>query len=182
MALYKQTKESVTVYVKADTLTSSATKKTAEEGQKSKDTKENEDTSEKNKAKVRKAIYHTTKKAVNVAMYTLPNFAVGQFGRMTGDSNYQQMAQRKVEIAQDVGKSLLTPTFTGIGAAAMGLGPVGIALSVGTAAIGVATSLASKYEQRNMQQAVQSLKDNANANYSKARAGTDLTDGRTRLR
>ena len=181
MALYKQTRESVTVYVKADSISSKTEKKTADEGQDEKETTQ-EDSKTRSSKRMQKMALHVVRASTNFAMYTAPNFAVGQIGKMYGDSNYQQRAQRVLEIYQDVGKSVVTPALTGVGAAAIGLGPVGIGVSVATAVLGSAMSTANKYEQRNINNAVQVAKENANANYNKARSGIDITDGRTRLR
>jgi hypothetical protein len=182
MALYKQTRESVTVYVKADSINSTVDKKTAEETQ-GEDKKTDSEKNEKSKALfTKKQVLHFTKKALNTALYTMPNFSVSNLGNFTGDSNFQQVAQRKLEIVQDSAKSVSNPAFAGLGAAAIGAGPVGIGVAASVAMLGTAISIAGKYEQRNINEAIKEAKDNSNANYAKSRSGIDLTDGRTRLR
>jgi hypothetical protein len=171
MAIYnQQINNRLDVYVHADA-TPQAT--SSESSQVDPNAKNEEESREKvNRRKLAKSL-HFTRTAINVATRQVPNFVIGQFGMMTGDSNYQAMSQRRVEQVQDTLGSALN-----IGASAILLGPVGAVIS----AVGVATSLISKYEQRNMQTAMDVWKQEQSVNYNNASSGIDITDGRTRLR
>lgn len=173
MAIYNQQLNRLDVYVHADTLSQGDTAETKSVDPNNKQETQEEESREKiNRRKLARSL-HVTRTVINVATRQVPNFVIGQFGMMTGDSNYQAMTQRNLEKAQDVVGSSL-----GIGASAILLGPLGAVMS----SIGVVTSLVSKYEQRNMQTAMDTWKQEQNVNYNKARAGVDITDGRTRLR
>lgn len=176
MAVYNQNNNSnstLSIYVYAEKLSASDT---ADE--KSTNPSENEeDDSEQgrhkiSKAKLKKSV-NTARAIANISTRQLPNLVIGQFATMTGDSNYQAMVQRNVERFQDTAQSII-----GVGTTAALLGPQAAVF----AAVGVAFSLASKYEQRNIETGLSQWKAQQSINYAKARSGVDITDGRTRLR
>lgn len=175
MAVYNQSNSNnstLSIYVYAEKLSASDT---ADE--KSTNPSDNEEDEEEgrhkiNKAKIKKGV-NMARTLANITTRQLPNLVIGQFGTMTGDSNYQAMVQRNVERFQDTAQSVI-----GVGTTAALLSPQVAAF----AAVGVAFSLASKYEQRNIETGLSQWKAQQSINYAKARSGVDITDGRTRLR
>lgn len=109
------------------------------------------------------------------------NASVGQLGNITGDSNYQASLQRKNDIINDYASSSFNVVSATISGAMIG-GVVGGVAALITSGIGTTISLANKYESRNIENVLSAWKENQSVNYNKARAGVDLTDGRTRLR
>lgn len=165
MALYKQTKQAVTITVVGKGISGGRGKSAATK-------KPNEDSEEEKTRKMNSAKRIAIKTAVNFATRTAPNFIIGNISAYTGDSNFQAEVQRKQEIVSDV----ISTSVNTI---------VGFAINPALGAIQLTTSLVSnamKYEQRNINQSVQEFKQTQSVNYAKARSGIDLTDGRTRLR
>lgn len=119
--------------------------------------------------------------AVNLGMNVIPNAVNGQIANATGDTNYQAYARRQSEIKADVVNPITNISNATISGALIG-GPVGAIMGLVTSATSSIFSLANKYEGRNTQYAIDVWKQNQSTNYNKARAGIDLTDGRTRLR
>ena len=118
--------------------------------------------------------------AVNLTM-SFTNMRINQIANMTGDSNYQDYARRQFEVVEDTSRfatNILTSTASG----AMIGGPIGAGLALATSALTQSFSYAQKYEGRNINNAITQWKENQSINYNKARAGVDLTDGRSRLR
>lgn len=109
------------------------------------------------------------------------NAGIGQLGAITGDSNYQNIVQRQVESGIDTISSIWNIGSATTSGALIG-GPIGAALALASSSLSTAFSLMNKYETRNMQNAISTWKENQSVNYNKARAGIELTDGRTRLR
>lgn len=132
-----------------------------------------------------KRIVHLAQNSIrfvmNVRTNVIPNAVNGQIVNSTGDTNYQAYARRQSEIKQDV----LNPMSNIVNATTSGGligGPIGAVIGFVTSATTSALSLINKYEGRNTQYAIDVWKQNQSTNYNKARAGIDLTDGRTRLR
>lgn len=119
--------------------------------------------------------------AVNLGMNVIPNAVNGQIANATGDTNYQAYARRQSEIKADVVNPITNISNATISGALIG-GPVGAIMGLVTSATSSIFSLVNKYEGRNTQYAIDVWKQNQSTNYNKARAGIDLTDGRTRLR
>lgn len=109
------------------------------------------------------------------------NSAIGQLSYVTGDTNYQAIVQRNSEAKTDVINGVSNVALATASGLLIG-GPVGAAFALAGTAIQQSMSYAYKYENRNIQNAISSWKENQSVNYNKARAGVDLTDGRTRLR
>lgn len=118
---------------------------------------------------------------VNLGINVIPNAVNGQIANATGDTNYQAYARRQSEIKADVVNPITNIGNATISGALIG-GPVGAIMGLVTSATSSIFSLANKYEGRNTQYAIDVWKQNQSTNYNKARAGIDLTDGRTRLR
>jgi hypothetical protein len=111
----------------------------------------------------------------------ISNSAIGQLSNVTGDTNYQAVVQRNFETATDVLNGV-TNTALATASGFMIGGPLGAAFALASTSIQQGMSYAYKYENRNIQNSISSWKENQSVNYNKARAGVDLTDGRTRLR
>lgn len=118
--------------------------------------------------------------AVNLSM-TFRNAAVNQLANITGDSSYQDYSRRQTEILEDTAR-VATNTITATLSGAMIGGPVGASIAFASSALTQSLSYMQKYETRNINTAIQNWKDTQSINYNKARAGVDLTDGRSRLR
>ena len=109
------------------------------------------------------------------------NAGIGQLAYVTGDTNYQASVQREAEVIGDTANSITNVGLATASGAMIG-GPLGAAFALASSAISQSISLAYKYENRNIQNAISTWKENQSVNYNKARAGVDLSDGRTRLR
>ena len=119
--------------------------------------------------------------AVNLGINVIPNAVNGQIANATGDTNYQAYARRQSEIKADVVNPITSISNATISGALIG-GGVGAIMGLVTSATSSIFSLVNKYEGRNTQYAIDVWKQNQSTDYNKARAGIDLTDGRTRLR
>lgn len=132
-----------------------------------------------------KRIIHLSQSAVrfgvNMGINVIPNAVNGQIANATGDVNYQAMARRKSEILADTVNPISNISNATISGALIG-GSIGAVVGFASSAITSVFSLANKYEGRKTQYAIDTWKQNQSTNYNKARAGIDLTDGRTRLR
>ncbi len=117
----------------------------------------------------------------NMSVNVLPTMTINQISNSACDVNYQASMRRKQELVQDIANpvtSITNSTLSG----AMIAGPVGALVGLVTSSVGSIVSLANKYESRNIDYAVKIWKEEQSVNYNKARAGIDLTDGRSRLR
>lgn len=168
MAVYKQTKQSCTVYVVALGGTDEKNTKTADEKQQD----EQEKDTEIKRKRTKQAKISLIKNSSNLITRTMPNFMIGNMSNYSGDANFQAQAQRNLEIVQDISSGVISTVVAGY------LDPT-LALITGTMQI-ISNSL--KREQRNINKGVADWKATQSVNYSKARAELDLTDGRTRLR
>ena len=173
MAVYNQQDNRLDVYIHADSVGASdrPNEKSTNPNDKEENTLDNS-RHKISKRQISKAI-NVSRTMVNIATRQVPNFVIGQFSNMTGDSNYQAICQRNMERFQDVSSAVM-----GIGASAVLFGPAGAMM----AGIGTALSLTSKYESRNIETGLSIWKQEQSINYNKARSGIDITDGRTRLR
>jgi len=106
------------------------------------------------------------------------NYFKNDIGRRTGDTNYQAMVDRSLEIASD-GISLAQSAIMG---AKMGsaLGPAGMLIGgiLGTAASGI--SLGFKYAERERAYQHEMFKENNSQAYNLARANYSALTGRVR--
>lgn len=117
----------------------------------------------------------------NMAFNVIPNAVVNQISNASCDTNYQAIARRQMEIKQDIANPLMSITNATI-SGGMIMGPIGALTGLVTSAATSMFSLMNKYESRNVDFALNSWKQQQSVNYNKARAGVDLTDGRSRLR
>lgn len=106
------------------------------------------------------------------------NYFVGDIGRASGDSNYQAVVSRKIEIATDfmsVGQGILNGAAAGSMA-----GPIGAAIGavIGAASSGV--SLGFKYAERERTYQHEMFKENTSQAYQLSRANYTVATGRAR--
>ena len=118
--------------------------------------------------------------AVNLTM-SFTNMRINQIANMSGDNNYQETVSRQFEVVEDASRfaiNVATSTING----AMRYGIPGAIIYFAVSALSQSLSYSQKYEGRNINNAITQWKETQNINYNKARAGVDLTDGRSRLR
>lgn len=106
------------------------------------------------------------------------NYFISDIGRRNGDSNYQQLINRKLEVAQDwigVGMSISSGVTMGMAA-----GPVGAVVGgvLGAASSGI--SLGFKYAERERAYQHEMFKENNSQAYNLARANFSAMTGRVR--
>lgn len=106
------------------------------------------------------------------------NYYVSDIGRANGDSNYQAIVNRKIEVASDV-LSVGTGTLSG---AAMGAvaGPIGAAVGAVVGLISSGVSLGFKYAERERAYQHEMFQENTSQAYQLARANYTALTGRVR--
>lgn len=106
------------------------------------------------------------------------NYYIADIGRKNGDSNYQSVINRQIEIASDtlsVGSSMLS------GAAAGSMfGPVGAGIGLVVGAVSSAASMGFKYAERQRAYEHEIFKDNNSQAYNLARTSFQGFTGRLR--
>lgn len=109
------------------------------------------------------------------------NYIVGGVGISGGDSNYQDVIERKIEIARDVVNPVKSATMGAFyGFVGSGGNPIGAILGATLNVIPNLTSTTYKYAQRERQYKVDMFKQNNIIEYNRARAGVNLVTGRLR--
>lgn len=106
------------------------------------------------------------------------NYYISDIGRANGDSNYQAVINRKVEVATEV-TGLIQSTWMGAASGSMA-GPIGIAVG---AVVGLASSaigLSLKYGEKNKEYQHELFKENTLQSYQLARANYSALTGRVR--
>ena len=136
---------------------------------------------EKLKKKMTPTNFYALSAGASLAVSTLKqvaNYYISDIGRANGDSNYQAIINRKIEVATDIGSVL---QGAGSGAAAgSALGPVGALVGglIGAASSGI--SLGFKYAERNRAFQHQMFQENIQQNYNLVRANYSVWTGRLR--
>ena len=118
--------------------------------------------------------------AVNLTM-SFTNMRINQITNMAGDSNYQDYVGRQFEVVKDATLFATNVAASTVDGAIKG-GLIGAGIELAISVITQSFSYAQKYENRNINNTITQWKENQSINYNKARAGVDLTDGRSRLR
>ena len=118
--------------------------------------------------------------AVNLTM-SFTNMRINQITNTSGDSNYQDHVRRQFEVVEDTSRFATNVLSSTVSGASIG-GAIGACIAFATSVLTQSISYAQKYEGRNIDNAITQWKENHSINYNKARAGVDLTDGRSRLR
>lgn len=119
---------------------------------------------------------------VNLAIQTTRqvfNYLHSDFGRRYGDSNYQAIVNRRIEVITD-SIGLIGGAISGAGAGVAVGGPVGAAVGavVGVASAGI--NLGFKYAERERSYQHEMFKDSIAQSYNRARAGDNALTGRLR--
>ncbi len=125
--------------------------------------------------------YFAVQQGVSLAVQTgreAINYFVSDIGRSNGDSNYQAIVNRKIEVATDilsVGQGMLSGAASGAVA-----GPVGAAVGavIGAASSGI--SLGFKYADRERAYQHEMFQQNNSQAYQLARANYSALTGRVR--
>lgn len=105
-------------------------------------------------------------------------YQLSGLGYKTGDSAYQDIVNRQVEVFKDAG-NVLSSIAIGATYGSAG-GPVGAVLGACFAAISTSASLASKYAGRERDFSYKAFKAENAIEYKRARASINLTTGRLR--
>lgn len=106
------------------------------------------------------------------------NYYVSDIGRANGDSNYQAIVNRKIEVVTD-GAGFLTSALSGasMGASA---GPVGAVVGAVVGFVSQGVSLGFKYAERERAYEHQRFQENTSQAYQLARANYTALTGRVR--
>ena len=181
MALYQQGKQTLTVIVRGEGVTSSeATEKGTEASPKEEQEQQQEATTKSQGASKRiKMITATHMVATTVAIGNLGmNYLIGDIGGTTGDKNYQEMVQRDVEMVKDV-FDVGTATVMGAWHGSRGGWVVG-AITAGLSFTTAVASKVNKYANRERDYKIETFKMDNEINYARPRANVNLTNGRLR--
>jgi hypothetical protein len=106
------------------------------------------------------------------------NYYVSDIGRRNGDSNYQAIVNRRIEVATDV-LSVGQGALSGAGAGAM-FGPIGAAVGAIAGAASSGINLGFKYAERERAYAHEMFKEENSQAYNLARANYSIWTGRQR--
>lgn len=106
------------------------------------------------------------------------NYEIGGIGYKTGDQAHQDYIKRQMEKVQD-GSNFATSVAMGIAYGSWG-GPIGAAFGGLFGAVSSGSSIISKYSTRERDYDFKVFKENNSIEYSRARAGINLTNGRLR--
>lgn len=181
MALYQQGKQTLTVIVRGEGVTTTEdAEKTASKSPKEEQEQQQETTSKsKFMSKRVKMITATHAVATTIGIVTAGmNYLIGDIGGTTGDKNYQEMVQRDIEMVKDV-FDVGTATIMGAWYGSRG----GMAAGVITAGLSFTTAVASKtnkYLNRERDYKIETFKMNNEINYARSRANINMTNGRLR--
>lgn len=106
------------------------------------------------------------------------NYYVSDIGRRNGDSNYQAIVNRQIEVASDT-LGFASSTLSGAAAGSM-FGPVGAAVGAVVGMTSSAISLGFKYADRQRELEHEIFKQNNNQAYNLARTSFQGFTGRLR--
>lgn len=106
------------------------------------------------------------------------NYYVSDIGRANGDSNYQAIVNRKIEVATDA-LSLGTGALSGAAMGAMA-GPIGAAVGAVVGLVSSGVSLGFKYAERERAYEHEMFTENTSQAYQLARANYSALTGRVR--
>lgn len=106
------------------------------------------------------------------------NYYLSDIGRKNGDSNYQALINRQIEIVADP-LSIVGGTLSGATTGSM-FGPVGAGIGAIVGAISSSISLGFKYAERDRAFQHEMFKDSNSQAYNLARANFSIWTGRSR--
>jgi hypothetical protein len=118
---------------------------------------------------------------INLATQTAKqfiNYYVSDIGRANGDSNYQAIVNRRIEVVTDVA-SVFGGALSGAAAGSMA-GPVGAAVGAVVGAVSSGVNLGFKYAERERAYQHEMFKENTSQAYQLARANYSALTGRVR--
>ncbi len=125
--------------------------------------------------------FFAIQQGINLAVQTgreAINYFVSDIGRSTGDSNYQAIVNRKIEVVTDVlsvGQGMLAGAAAGSAA-----GPWGAAIGAVVGGISSGVSLGFKYAERERVYQHEMFTENNSQAYQLARANYSALTGRVR--
>lgn len=181
MALYQQGKQTLTVIVRGEgvTTTEDAEKTTSKSPKEEQENQQETASKSKFMSKRVKMITATHAVATTIGIATAGiNYMIGDIGGTTGDKNYQEIVSRNVEAFKDIA-DVGTATIMGAWYGSRG----GTAAGVITAGLSFATAVTSKvnkYATRERDYKIETFKMNNEINYARSRANINLTNGRLR--
>lgn len=106
------------------------------------------------------------------------NYYITDIGRRNGDSNYQSIINRQIEIVSDaasVGSGFISGASTG-----SMFGPIGMAIGAVLGVVSSGISLGFKYAERTREYQHEMFKNNTSQAYNLARANYSAYTGRVR--
>ena len=106
------------------------------------------------------------------------NYIVGGIGYSNGDQAMQDRIQRQVELVEDA-TNVATDIARGAVFGSWG-GAFGVAVGMGTAALNTGGAILVKYRNRERDYNYKVFKENNAIEYSRTRAGINITSGRLR--
>lgn len=137
------------------------------------------------RGKVKQAVSPTAffaiQASVNLATQTAKqfiNYYVNDIGRTSGDSNYQAVVNRRIEVATDVA-SVFGGALSGAAGGSM-FGPVGAGVGALLGAASSGINLGFKYAERSRTYQHEMFKENNSQAYQLARANYSALTGRVR--
>ena len=113
------------------------------------------------------------------AAFTVLRLEVNNISRVYGDQARQEIANRQIEVAQDVINPISNASmamFAGLATGSPVSGLIGASLSLTASTL----TMASKYIERQREYNIKVAKENNAIEYKKARAHINLTSGRLR--
>ena len=180
--IYQQGKQTMTIIVRGEgvNITDSTEKRVDESPKEAQE--EQQETTTKTKRKMSHrvkmiTITHAVATGISLAN-SATNYYIGDIAGTTGDKNYAELVQRKVEMGKDVLDVAVATTMSAYYGSRGGFW-VGVA----TAAMGfttAVTSKANKYLNRDREYHIETFKMDNEIEYNRSRANINLTTGRLR--
>lgn len=106
------------------------------------------------------------------------NYYISDIGRSNGDSNYQALVNRNIEVVTDT-MSIIGGTLSGAQMGSM-FGPIGAGVGAVAGFVGSSLSLGFKYAQREREYQHTMFEQNTSQAYNLARANYSVWTGRVR--
>lgn len=180
MALYQQGKNTLTVIVRGEGVSTTEVEKTTSTSPKEEKDNEQQETT-KSKGISKRVAFITATHAVATVIGTgnaAMNYMIGDIGATTGDKNFQELVQRDVEAFKDI-FDIGTTTLMSAWYGSRGGWVVG-AITAGLGFTTAAVSKVNKYANREREYQIDTFKMNNEINYARSRANINLTNGRLR--
>lgn len=137
------------------------------------------------RSKIQQAVsptsYFAIQQGVGLATQTAKqfiNYYVSDIGRANGDSNYQAIVNRRIEVVTDVA-SVFGGALSGAASGSVA-GPIGAAVGAVVGAVSAGVNLGFKYAERERTYQHEMFKENTSQAYQLARANYSVLTGRVR--